>query len=106
MKVVISIIDEKYKDGDSVTLNGSHFHHVTSETIIYLPQVLRHSLDCDIEQAFTQHVTHELIHKLIYDNISLNVCRDFDNLGSQQVYKIEGKFSLRNWFGGMLDKEV
>lgn len=106
MIVTIKPIKEKYLDDEPISLIGSHFHHNTNEIVIDLPQVLQHSLDCNIEQAFTQHVTHELIHKLLREHEDILTCANFDNLGSEKMYRIEGKFSLRNWFGGMLDKEV
>lgn len=97
----------KYKDGALVDRDFcSHYAPMHNDIVIYLPQVLKHSLDCTIEQAFTQHITHETIHKLLDSEIDYYTCTQFDMLGSRKIYKIEGKFSLRNWFGGMLDKEV
>lgn len=98
---------KKYKDGVKLDDDESSYYIPThKDIVIYLPQVLEHSKDCTIEQAFTQHVTHELVHKLLDENEDIYACKQFDNLGSKKVCTIEGKFSLRNWFGGMLNKEV
>ena len=107
MIISSNLADKKYKDGCKLDDDWcSHYAPMHHDVVIYLPQVLEHSLDCNIEQAFTQHVTHELIHSLLNEHIDLFANMQFDNLGSKKMYKIEGKFSLRNWFGGMLDKEV
>ena len=117
IKMIISskLANKKYRNRRKIKEEDydSHYCFIAQDIVIYLPQVLNHSLDCKgikpedrIEQAFTQHVTHELIHKLLDVHEDIYTSRQFDNLGSNKTYKIEGKFSLKNWFGGMLDKEV
>lgn len=115
MIIGIDLKNKRYKNRRKIKEEDydSHYDFISQEVVVYLPQVLKHSEDCKgiapedrIEHALTQHITHELIHKLLDIHESIFTSRQFDNLGSKRVYKIEGKFSLRNWFGGMLDKEV
>ena len=99
---------KKFKNGVELPEDSkySYYNYIENGILIYLPEVLKHSVDCSIEQAFTQHVTHELIHKLLMTEIGFKATKDWDNLGSNRVLKIEGHFTLKDWYGGMLNKEV
>ena len=113
MLVTNNAIGKKYNNGDIIEDNCSHYNNQIRDIVIYLPQLLEHSIDCKgvtpedrIEHSFTQTVTHEVIHALIHEHVDIFACVKWDNLGSVRIKQIEGRFSLRNLFGGMLDKEV
>jgi len=117
MQVLISNKNKKYLDGEDITWQGSHhlsslegnspetMELVHSEIIISLEQVYEHSKEYNtsIEHVFTQHVTHETIHKVISENINDEVSTAFDDIAGRKAKKKYGSLRIDKWFGGFLE---
>jgi hypothetical protein len=119
MQVLINNKNKKYFDGEAIIWKGSHHVSVIegnlnspetkkliySEVIISLNQVYKHSKEysTSIEHIFTQHVSHEIIHKIITENINEETSTLFDNIAGRKARRKYGNLKLSNWFGGFLE---
>lgn len=117
MQILINNRNKKYFDGEDIIYKGSHHSSlyeensegkklISSEIIINLKEVYIHSKEynASIEHIFTQHVSHEIIHKIITENIDEETSTLFDNIAELKARRKYGNLQIDKWFGGFLEE--
>jgi hypothetical protein len=53
------------------------------------------------ERAFSEAVSHEIIHNIVFRMAGFEACEDFDNICVGKQEKVLGKVDLRKFHGGL-----